>query len=102
MEVLLLHNPLNIAAIDNEGLIDPTPATFWIPLTTVGSITGNVSVRDSHGNCSTLANVTLVLFSSNGTEIAQEQCLQMQMVITDLMYHQGTTMDSRSTTKWIL
>jgi len=61
----------NIAAIDNEGLIDPTPATFWIPLTTVGSITGNVSVRDSHGNCSTLANVTLVLFSSNGTEIAR-------------------------------
>ena len=61
----------NIAAIDNEGLIDSTPATFWIPLTTVGSITGNVSARDGHGNCTPLANVTLVLFNTNGTEIAR-------------------------------
>ncbi len=61
----------NIAAIDNEGAIDPTPATFWIPLTSAGAITGNVSVKDAHGNCTPLANVTLVLFSSTGTEIAR-------------------------------
>jgi len=61
----------NIAAIDNEGLIDPTPATFWIPLTAAGSITGNVSVKDAYGNYTPLANVTLVLFSTNGTEIAR-------------------------------
>ena len=61
----------SIAAIDNEGLIDPTPATFWIPLTSSGAITGNVSVKDTNGNYSAIANVTLVLFSSNGTEIAR-------------------------------
>ena len=61
----------SIAAIDNEGLIDPTPATFWIPLTAAGAITGNVSVKDTNGNFTPIANVTLVLFSSNGTEIAR-------------------------------
>ena len=61
----------NIAAIDNDGEIDATPATIRIPLTSVGSITGNVSVQDIHGNCTPIANVTLVLFSTNGTEIAR-------------------------------
>lgn len=61
----------SIAAIDNEGAIDPTPATFWIPLTSQGIITGNVSVRDVYGNRTPLANVTLVLFNSNGIEIAR-------------------------------
>ena len=61
----------NIAAIDNEGAIDPTPATLWIPLTVEGTITGNVSVKDAYGNFTPLANVTIVLFSSTGTEIAR-------------------------------
>ncbi|PTB83598.1 hypothetical protein C9926_02100 [Sulfurovum lithotrophicum] len=61
----------NIASIDNHGNIDPTPATIWIPLTTIGAITGNVSVRDANGNCKPLPNVTLVLFSMDGTEIAR-------------------------------
>jgi len=61
----------NIAAIDNDGNIDPSPATIWLPLTAIGAITGNVSVRDIHGNCRALAHVTLVLFSMDGTEIAR-------------------------------
>ena len=61
----------SIAAIDNDGEIDATAATFWIPLTSVGAITGNVSERDANGNCTPIANVTLVLFSSDGTEIAR-------------------------------
>ena len=61
----------NIAAIDNEGAIDATPATIWMPLTSVGAITGNVSVRDKNGNCKPIKNVTLVLFSRDGTEIAR-------------------------------
>jgi len=61
----------NIAAIDNDGEIDPTPATIWIPLTSIGTITGNVSVRDTNGNYKPIKNVTLVLFSKDGTEIAR-------------------------------
>lgn len=61
----------NIAAIDNDGYIDATPATFKILLTFIGSITGNVSEHKANGDCIAIANVTLILFSSNGTEIAR-------------------------------
>ncbi len=37
----------------------------------LGSITGNVSKTDSNGNLSPIANVTLVLFDTNGNEVAR-------------------------------
>jgi len=61
----------SIAAIDNDGEVDATPATIQIPLTSMGAVIGNVSSRNANGHRTAIANVTLVLYNTKGIEIAR-------------------------------
>jgi len=51
--------------------IESDPATVTMPFNGAGVITGNVSAQDSSGNLKPIANVTLVLYNPNGTEVAR-------------------------------
>ncbi len=51
--------------------IESNPATVTMPFNGNGTITGNVSAQDNNGKLKAIANVTLVLYSSNGTEVAR-------------------------------